>query len=123
MRYIEEQDIELISSWHDKYENWPIPAEELRSPIGAINKMCAGWLYYMQGSPMAIIEFVIADKDYREKDRDDLIEELIEFLCDRAKSDGYKIAWAWIKNEKLIEKYKNQGFMTSAECVELVKPL
>lgn len=85
--------------------------------------ICAGFAYYTNSS-IAFCEFVVSNYDYREKDRNEAIEFLIESVCLACKEAGYKVMWASVQNKNLINKYKNTGYtQTQSNCVELIKHL
>ena len=132
IRQITDRDWEeTIPSWYGKYgDAWPLPQRHMMPDNGlggAIvssgdTPFACGMLYYTNSS-IAIIEFVIADKDYREDDRDEGIELVLSSLKELAKSKGCEVIFAWVKNKSLINKYNNTGFLNSAECTELVTKL
>ena len=75
-----------------------------------------------QGPKLAWSEFIISNKNYKEKDRSQAIEYLINTICLSAKDAGYLSVWTCVVNEHLITKYENCGFnkMTS-NCTEMIK--
>jgi len=70
------------------------------------------------------IEFIVSNFNYREKDRKEAIEFLINSMCAYAKTAGTKYIYTSLNNTSLIKRYENCGFQTGSEgCVELIKIL
>jgi len=83
--------------------------------------ICAGFIY-LTNSKVALTEFVVSNKDYKEKDRTEAIELLIDGILMLADEKGYKYAHVILKNKSLVGKYKKSGYMVSDENVtEMIK--
>ena len=67
------------------------------------------WLW-LTNSKTAIPAVVISDKDYKDTDRSDALQLLIDFTTDFAEQMGFKYAFAWAKKGILLEKYQKTGF-------------
>ena len=120
-------DNTLVNWWKDW--EWDAPAKEFLPENGLggfmVSKgevdICAGFVY-LTNSKLAWSEFIISNKNYKEKDRSQAIEYLINTKCLSAKDAGYLSVWTCVVNEHLITKYENCGFnkMTS-NCTEMIK--
>ena len=62
--------------------------------------------------------------EYKDKDRKLALDILIESLSYIAKNNGYEIVYTSLKNESLINRYKNNGFLEgSKNATEMIKIL
>ena len=122
-------DNTLVNWWKDW--GWDAPAKEYLPDNGLggfmVSKedvdICAGFVY-LTNSKLAWSEFIISNKNYKDKDRSQAIEYLINTICLSAKEAGYLSVWTCVVNKHLITKYENCGFnkMTS-NCTEMIKVL
>ena len=71
--------------------------------------IAAMWLW-LTNSKTAIPAVVISDKDYRDTDRSDALELLVDYTTDFAKEMGFKYAFAWAKPGMLLDKYEKAGY-------------
>ena len=58
----------------------------------------------------AYIDFVISNKDYREKDRNTIITELIDYMTNHAISVGCKFVWATSAEPGIVSKVKKLNY-------------
>lgn len=124
IKQIQEKDWEVtIPSWFKKYgSKWPCPPRDTLPNNGLGGAMvwysdtpiACGFLYFTNSS-CAILEFVIADIDYKENNRDEAISAVIEHLIGIAEKNGFYCIWAWIANESLVDKYVKAGFNDSGK--------
>ena len=85
--------------------------------------IAAMWLW-ITNSKTAIPAVVIADKSYRDTDRSDALQLLIDFTTDFAKTLGAKFAYSWAKEGVLLEKYLETGYTKDeAQSYELIAKL
>jgi len=112
---IQDSDWEFLPSWWVKYKQDPPPRDFLpdNGLSGFIIKkdvpIAAMWLY-QTNSKTAIPAVMVSDKDYKQPDRSDALQLLLEFTTDTAHSLGFKYSFAWAKSGVLLEKYENLGF-------------
>jgi hypothetical protein len=125
----EDYDRTLVKWWEDW--EWSAPPKETLPDNGTggfmVHKgdtnICAGFLY-QTNSKIAWCEFVISNKDYKEKDRGEAIELLINAISLTAKEQGYKAVWTSLRHKALIKRYEKNGFkQANTDCVEMVKIL
>jgi hypothetical protein len=69
----------------------------------------AGFLY-LTNSKVAWLEWIVSNPDYRENDRKEAIELLINTLEQIAIEQGYKIILSIGRNKGLIETHKKLGY-------------
>jgi hypothetical protein len=131
IRLLNESDYDniLVNWWKDW--RWQAPAKEMLPNNGLggfmVSKgdvnICAGFAYFTN-SGIAFCEFIISNFEYKEKDRKDAIEFLIESISIACKESGHKAVWTVLRNKSLIDKYENCGFnKTQDGCTEMIKLL
>jgi len=114
----------LVNWWKDW--GWTPPPKDFLPSTGLIVSkdgvdICAGFLY-LTNSKVALTEFVVSNKDYKEKDRSDAIQFLLDCIVVLAEDNGCKYAHVILKNKSLVEKYKETGYIVSDDNVtEMVK--
>jgi hypothetical protein len=74
------------------------------------NDAIAAMFLYTTNSRTAIPAIVISDKYYKDNDRSDALQLLVDFTTSFAEDMGYKYSFAWAKPGMLLEKYKESGF-------------
>jgi hypothetical protein len=112
IKRITEADFNTISQW---WLDWgqPIPDPDYLPSDGTGGyiatkngvPVAAGYLYFTNAR-IAYIDFVISNKEYREKDRNTIITELIDYMVNHALSIGCKFVWATSQEEGIISKVK-----------------
>jgi hypothetical protein len=129
VRLLQEGDYEnTLKGWWDDW-NWTAPPKESLPNNGLggfmVSKgdvdICAGFAYFTN-SNLAWCEFVVSNKTYKEEDRNDAIEMLINNIVEASKNAGYKAIFTSVSNENLINKYQNCGFVKTQEgATEMIK--
>jgi hypothetical protein len=117
MRWLNDDDYTTLKKWWEDNRFTPPPKDCLpENGSGGIMvsnqdgiDVCAGFLYFTN-SKIAWLEFVVADFNYREDDRNSLIIYLIECLKETAKSSGFNHIFTSVKSKSLMEKYESCGF-------------
>ena len=128
VRKLQESDWKFIPEWYKQYDQIPPPREFLpgRFEVGKMEDtstcglggfiVCKGedpiaaiWLY-MTNSKTAIPALVISDKTYRDVDRDEALQMLVNFTTDFAWGMGYQYSFTWASKGVLFEKYEEAGF-------------
>ena len=83
--------------------------------------ICAGFIY-LTNSKVALTEFVVSNKEYREKDRGKALDFLLDCLLALAEQNGCRYAHVILKNDSLIRRYKKAGYILSDKKVtEMLK--
>ncbi len=127
VRKIKESDWDIFPRWWDEYGADPFPRdflpgafqigneEEKREGLGGFvvckgeDPIAAMWLW-MTNSKTAIPAVVLADKYYRDTDRSDALQLLVDFTTEFAEDMGYKYAFAWAKEGKVLKYYEQAGY-------------
>jgi len=77
---------------------------------------------YITNSNTAIPGIVVSDKDYRDNDRNEALQLLLDFTVKFAGDLGFKYSWAVAHENMLLKKYEKSGFAKFGNpCYELVK--
>ena len=118
VRKLIEKDWSFLPSWWEAY-NQPVPDRDFLPEDGLGGfVVCKGtdpiaaMFLYMTNSKTAIPAIVISDKYYRDTDRSDALQLLVDFTTEFAKDLGFKYSFAWAKPGILLERYKEAGFTT-----------
>ena len=86
--------------------------------------VCAGFIY-ITNSKLACVDWIVSSKSYRKKPhRRNAIGLLIETLTNIAENNGNKFSYALIKNNNLINTYKDLGYIKGDSYTgEMIKAL
>tara|TARA_R100001463_G_scaffold114973_1_gene170183 strand:- start:10394 stop:10798 length:405 start_codon:yes stop_codon:yes gene_type:complete len=128
IRKIIESDWNFLPSWWKKYNDKPIPRAFLpenglggfmvckeSDPIGCM-------FLYTTNSKTAIPGVTVSDKDYRDNDRDEALQLLLDFTVKFAEDLGFKYSWVVANENMLLKKYEKNGFTKFGKpCYELLK--
>lgn len=116
VRKLIETDWGFLPSWWEAYGQL-VPQRDFLPDNGLggfivykDNANIAAMFLYMTNSKTAIPAIVISNKVYREDDRSDALQLLVDFTHNFAKELGFKFSFAWAKPGILLEKYKESGF-------------
>lgn len=120
----------LVGWWHDW--GWEAPIQDFLPDNGSGGMIvydgdipvCAGFVY-TTNSKVAWVDWIISNKEYQKKpQRGEAIKLLIHTLSSIAKNAGSKYAYALIKNESLIDTYKELGYIQADNYTsEMIKLL
>tara|TARA_Y100000589_G_scaffold26208_2_gene21712 strand:- start:17870 stop:18280 length:411 start_codon:yes stop_codon:yes gene_type:complete len=131
IRQLLENDYSTLKTWWDKWSEWTAPSKEFLPENGTggfivekDNKPIVAGFIYLTNSKAALLEWIVSDPDYRDSDREDAIELLInesEHVC---KTLGYKFIFTIGRNKKLIDTHKklkwNVDEKPSHEIVKII---
>jgi hypothetical protein len=130
LRNLEEKDYEtLLEYW--KFWRFPAPTrgmlpKDLSYSFAVIyegNILSAGFLY-VTPSEIAWLEFIISNPKIKDKEiRSNALYLLIDTICQVAKNMGFKSMFTSVKNENLIKKYADCGFIKGSTSIEMIKIL
>lgn len=124
IRGLKEEDYDnlLVKWWTDW--GWVAPPKDFLPENGTGGLMvhkdgrdiCAGFIY-TTNSKVALTEFVVSDKEYKESDRGEAIQFLIDCIIVMIKDMGFKYGHVILKNKSLLKKYKESGYIVSDDNV------
>ena len=127
IRQLEPTDYEtLLVKW---WEAWGFnPPPRVFLPDGGTGGLlisdnetpvCAGFIY-MTNSKISWINWIISNKEYKNKNRNSAIKTLLKQLIDTAiNSDAYYV-FASNNNKFLINKFTDLGFVKGSKSTELI---
>ena len=130
-RKLTEDDWDTLQDWWTAWPNWPtIPKSFLpNNGTGGLmvekdgSPIVDGFIY-LTNSKGALLEWMVSNPDYREKDRDSAIETLITKSEEVVKSLGYEFVFTITQHQKLINTHKKLGWtVDTTPSYELTKTL
>lgn len=127
---LDDYDTILVDWWKDW--GWTPPPKDFLPDNGKGGMMildgdipvCAGYIY-LTNSNVALIEFIVSNKDYRKKpQRKNAMGLLIETLTNLSKRNGAKYCYTLLKNQSLIRTFKLLGYVPGdSDTYEMIKKL
>ena len=116
-RNLRESDWDTLVAWWDTWPDWTTPARGFLPNNGTGGLMVekdgvsivAGFIYETN-SDGVLFEWVVSNPDYREKDRQDAIDKLINDAESKIKEMGYKHIFSIGRTKRLIETHKKLGW-------------
>lgn len=131
IRRLTDSDWDTLVSWWDNWPKWKAPVKDFLPENGngglivEINDtpVVAGFIY-LTNSKTALLEWIVSNPEYREDDRDIIIEKLISDAEHVVKDLGYKYMFAVMQHKKLIETHEKLGWNSDKKpSFELTKIL
>jgi len=116
VRNLKKDDYDYIARWW-KWWRWKVIPKEMLPENGLSGlmvekdgiKIVSGFIY-MTNSTGAMLEFIVSNPDYREKDRKQAIELLINTAEEFCKGLGCDYMFSIGRNKHLIETHKKLGW-------------
>jgi hypothetical protein len=130
-RAVTVKDWDMLVEWWDWWPGWTAPPQDFLPNHGTggfiVEKnnqpIVAGFVYFTN-SKVAWVEWIISSPNYKEDDRRDAIEYLINELEQFIVSMGYKYMFTNLQHKGLIETHKKLGWnMDKKPSYELTKNL
>lgn len=116
LRTFEASDYSDVASWW-KAHNWPVlPIEALPKLGFIVPGVCAGWLYETD-STLCWLEWVVSNPLTSKEERSVALDEVISSLLSRAKELGFKQVFTTVVHPKLVDRYKNHGFVVTDQAM------
>jgi hypothetical protein len=120
VRSLKESDWDILTSWW-KWWRWPEMNKDLLPLNGCGGLMVykgdtpivAGFLY-LTNSKATWLDWVVSNPEYKESDRKESIELLINSLEDVAKQQGYDVIISIARNKSLIGIHEKLGYTVDA---------
>lgn len=119
LRHLNEEDYSFLSEWWKFWWKQPVKRFILPDDLGdgvliSVDgePACAGFLYATSSSSMFMIEFIISSPKIKDKEARRLaVDYTIKTLLELAKKAGAVSVLSWVKNEHLMNKYLDNGFI------------
>ena len=129
-RFLREGDYEIICKWW-KWWRWPVLPKDMLPDDGKCgfmvekdNTPIVSCFLFLTNSKGAKLEWVVSNPEYRESDRKEAIEMLINEAEKICKNMGYKYIFSIGRNEHLIETHKKLGwFVDPKQSHEIIKTI
>tara|TARA_R100001244_G_scaffold38406_1_gene34780 strand:- start:2022 stop:2429 length:408 start_codon:yes stop_codon:yes gene_type:complete len=113
VRNLRDEDYKTISKWWKQWQ-WPVIPKYNLPPTGLIVEKdgvsIVSCYIYMTNSPGALLEWIVSNPDYRDKDRQQAIELLITTAEDILKKEGVAYMFSIGRNKHLIDTHKKLGW-------------
>lgn len=118
IRRLQDDDWETLCSWWDAWHEWVNPPKDFLPDNGTGGLMVykhntpivAGFIYYTN-SKAALFEWVISNPKYREADRKQAIELLINAAEEVCKANGVNYMFTIGRTKPLIETHRKLNWM------------
>tara|TARA_R100000742_G_C4237592_1_gene57910 strand:+ start:317 stop:727 length:411 start_codon:yes stop_codon:yes gene_type:complete len=129
IRSLNDTDWDVLQEWWKQWPEWVAPARDFLPNNGKCGFMVekndkpiiAGFVY-LTNSKTALLEWIISDPEYRESDRKDALEMLINTSEGYCKELGYKYMFSVCRSKKLIETHRKLNWAVDDDpAYELVK--
>ena len=130
VRALEESDWEVMCDWW-KWWRWPEMNRDLL-PLNGLGGLMvykedtpivSGFLY-LTNSKVVILDWIISNPEYKQKDRKEAIELLISSFEQVAKLNGYNIIFSFTKSTSLINIHEKLGYTVDPKpSYEIIKKI
>ena len=130
VRNLKKDDYDYIAKWW-KWWRWKVIPKEMLPENGLSGLMVekdgvrivSGFIY-MTNSTAAILEFIVSNPDYKEKDRKQAIELLIDTAEEFCKRLGCDHMFSISRNKHLIKTHEKLGWNVDKKpSYEIIKKL
>lgn len=127
VRLLRDEDYETIANWW-KWWKWPVLPKKSLPPTGLMvekgNVSIVSCYIYITNSTGALLEWVVSNPEYREKDRKQAIELLLVAAEKMLKDQGVTYIFSIGRNKNLINTHKKLGWIidskTSTEMTKII---
>ena len=131
VRRLKDSDWETLVSWWDSWPEWVNPPKDFLPQDGTgglmvekNDKPIVACFLYFTNSAGVLLEWIVSDPDYKQKDRNKAIELLILAAENVCKESGKKYMFSIGRNESLINTHKKMGWsINDKPSYELIKRL
>ena len=112
IRLIKLEDYSELKKWWKLYELQGIVIpKKSRLPNNGLggfvvekeNKLIASAFLYLTNSTLGYVDYLIADPNYREEDRQQVLLDLASMVTSVAIENGCDAVWAYTCNQKLVD--------------------
>jgi len=131
IRKLTENDWDTLVSWWGDWPGWVNPPKDFLPDNGTGGLMVeknnipivAGFLYFTNSSAV-LLEWIISDPDYKEKDRKQAIETLVQSAEIFCKNNNKKYMFSIGRNQSLINIHKKLNWVVDTkESYEITKKI
>ena len=130
VRTLLKEDYEELCSWWERWD-WPILSKDMLPGEGTSGVMVskdninivAGFLYW-SNSDLVWLDWIISNPDYKDEDKKQAIELLIQTAEEMVKSAGKKYMMSISRSKSLLNIHENLGWnidkTASHEMVKII---
>ena len=127
VRLLRDKDYETIVSWW-KWWKWPVLPKQSLPPTGLMvekgDTSIVSCYIYITNSTGALLEWVVSNPEYREKDRKQAIELLLIAAEKMLKDQGVTYVFSIGRNKNLIDTHKKLGWIIDSKTsTEMTKTI
>jgi len=128
-RLLTDNDWKTLCKWWEAWPKWVNPPKSFLPDNGKGGFMvekngkpiCAGFIY-LTNSDAVLLEWIVSDPEYRDKDRKQALELLITTAEDACKALGKVHMFSIGRNRHLIETHKKLGWHVDKDpSYEIIK--
>jgi hypothetical protein len=128
-RILQDEDWDTLCGWWDSWPKWVNPPKSFLPDNGKGGLMVekngkpivAGFLY-LTNSDAVLLEWIVSDPEYRDKDRKQALELLITSAENTCKALGKVYMFTIGRNKHLIETHKKLGWTADPDpSYEMIK--
>jgi hypothetical protein len=129
VRILQDEDWDTLCGWWDSWPKWVNPPKSFLPDNGKGGLMVekngkpivAGFLY-LTNSDAVLLEWIVSDPEYRDKDRKQALELLITSAENTCKALGKVHMFTIGRNKHLIETHKKLGWTADPDpSYEMIK--
>ena len=117
IRRLKPNDWETLDNWWKEWDGWDNPGKDFLPENGTggfivenENKPILAGFIYTTNSKVIWLDWIISDPNYREKNRKEAIELLINASENVCRTMGYKYVFSIGRNNSLINIHKELGW-------------
>ncbi len=129
IRRLQNSDLKIVKKWWEQWPDWTAPADDFLPETGVVieydNKPVFVGFIYLTNAKVALIEWIVSDPNWKNKNRKKALELLITGCENVIKELGYKYGFSVCRYKNLIENHKKLGWVVddkpSHELVKILK--
>ena len=117
VRPVEVKDLPTLKEWWDSYDYMETPDIQMLPDEGTggfvvekEGKSKAAAFLYFTNSDIAYVDYLVADPNYKGKDRYDMILDLIEECTRVGIGAGCRLMWAMTTFDGIVDRCRDLGF-------------
>lgn len=125
IKLIDDELYEVVCGWW-KALGWAVFPKDMLPKHGYVvstNKpVIAGFLYQEAQAKFGLLGWIVSDPESSKEERTECLDILLNHLFDKAKEEGLRGIFTFMKHGPLIEKLKQYGFtVLSDDSIQLMK--
>lgn len=117
IRNVTVEDYTTLIKWWESYEDVEVPDSGLlpNNGLGGFvvekeGKIRAAAYLYLTNSDIGYVDFLISDPNYKNRDRYEMIIDLINVCSEVAIEEGCRVVWAMTTYDGVVKRCKDLGY-------------